>query len=94
GYREAAHYKTLTKEMKRALIDLRFKVVRGLWTDIAHLCPWYNRGGVNLSVGYYNNHTTREYLDIDHLLTTLNAIPKLIERLGTESQVLNREVEL
>ena len=48
-----------------------FKTNYGTCSDISVLgCAW-NIAAVNLSCGYYNEHTTREYVIFGHLLETI-----------------------
>lgn len=47
-------------------------------TDIRHLCR--HIAGVNLSIGYYNEHTGNEYLDVCSWQATLNLCRKWLAR--------------
>jgi len=47
-------------------------------TDIVHLCD--NMCGVNLSVGYYNEHHADEWLVYEEWLHTLNVVRRLLEK--------------
>lgn len=50
--------------------SIGYKKVNGKYTDICVLCETIC--GVNLSVGYYNEHTNKEYLNLDEWQNTLN----------------------
>ena len=49
---------------------------RHSFTDITMLCEQVT--GVNLSIGYYNEHTIKEYLVIDEWLNTLDKVTKIL----------------
>lgn len=48
-------------------------------TDICALCDKINICGVNLSIGYYNEHTYKEKLNIQEWLNTLNLLEKILK---------------
>ena len=47
-----------------------FREAFGSFTDISIICPAWEIAGVNLSIGYSNEHTYTEYLDIDVMFNT------------------------
>ncbi|MGL5574466.1 MAG: hypothetical protein ACRDD8_16135 [Bacteroidales bacterium] len=57
-----------------------YKPERGVWTDIDNLKEILP--GVNLSVGYYNQHRHTEYLCIDEFLNINSKIPDLKSQLA------------
>lgn len=68
----------------------------GSYTDIVDLCEATNIAGVNLSVGYYNEHTKNESLNLKELDDTLQFMLNLPEELyckqyGVETNI--KEVE-
>jgi len=46
-----------------AMKALSFKEVSGTFTDISVLCPHFKISGVNVSAGYYHQHTKEEIID-------------------------------
>ena len=50
----------------------------GSFSDISILCPYWEKAGVNLSVGYYNEHSAGETLHIDQLLNTINRVKQML----------------
>lgn len=56
-----------------------FREAKGSFTDIVFLCPTWEVCGVNLSVGYENEHTYVEYLDIGVFYNTMNKVIKMLE---------------
>ena len=57
-----------------------WKTASGSFTDICTICPALECAGVNLSVGYYNQHSTAEYVDLRQMEKALAEVSKLIER--------------
>jgi len=50
----------------------------GSFTDICTLMPAWGIAGVNLSVGYYNQHTTSEYVRLDQLARTIGRVARIL----------------
>jgi hypothetical protein len=62
-----------------------FVKANGSFSDISILGENLNKCSVNLSVGYYNEHTYREYVNILELKTTIEKVRNLcIEETGKE----------
>lgn len=50
----------------------------GSFTDISKLCPSWKIAGVNLSVGYRDEHSATEVLFVGQLLATINKVKKML----------------
>jgi len=50
----------------------------GSFSDISNLCPHYGISGVNISCGYYNAHTTNEYVILEEMFNGIDAAVKLM----------------
>ena len=50
----------------------------GTFSDISWLCPQWKVAGVNLSVGYTNEHTQHETLSIKAMLSTIEKVKKML----------------
>jgi len=61
-----------------------FKKEVGSFTDIDTLMPIWNICGVNLSIGYYNEHKQYEYVNIKEMITTVEKVSKMISTLPEE----------
>ena len=61
----------------------------GTFTDICDICPEWEVAGVNLSVGYKNEHSEIETLNTDALYATI----KKVERMLCESKSLAEKFE-
>lgn len=55
-----------------------FKKDTGSFSDISYLCPGLERCGVNLSIGYYHQHSKHEYLDINAMETTIDKVKAVL----------------
>ena len=51
----------------------------GTYSDISTLSPQYDVASVNLSSGYYNEHTSSEYINVNHMFRTINKIIKMLK---------------
>lgn len=56
-----------------------YKAAYGSFSDISHLCPKAEVSGVNISCGYYNAHTTSEYVCLEEMDASIDAAVKMIE---------------
>lgn len=57
GRGESVFYKCKNKEFEKYINSFGFHTGLGSYTDISVLCPIWNCAGVNLSVGYYDEHS-------------------------------------
>lgn len=55
-----------------------FKEDFGSYSDIADIGPAWNCASVNLSVGYYNQHTEKESLHVDELNLTIDRLLRML----------------
>lgn len=61
GRGESVYYNCNNKEFEEYINSFGFHTCKGSYTDISVLCPSWKCAGVNLSVGYYDEHTYCEY---------------------------------
>lgn len=60
-----------------------FTIAQGSFSDISILGQYFKVASVNLSAGFYNEHShCSEYIHIPSLQYTIDKVPKLIEELG------------
>ena len=57
----------------------------GIFSDISVICPAWKTPGVNLSIGYNFEHSTREMLSIKILNKTVNKVKKMIQDIDNAS---------
>lgn len=46
----------------------------GSFSDISTICPAWKIAGVNLSIGYYDEHSKSEILNVGHMLATIDRV--------------------
>lgn len=57
-----------------------YKKEYGSFTDICHLSPVCDRASVNLSCGYYRQHTLEEYVIFEEMVATYKAVKVLLSK--------------
>jgi len=72
GYREFKNYQVGSPELRGFIYDkLNYKFIDSFaYTDICFLCQ--KACGVNFGIGYYNEHTHNEFVDVTEWQNTLN----------------------
>jgi len=51
----------------------------GSFSDISMLCPEWKIAGVNLSVGYRDEHSTSEVLFVGHMMNTIDKVVSMLQ---------------
>lgn len=74
GKDDCVFYDCRNKDFKEAISTFGFQEREGTFSDISIICPAWDVAGVNLSVGYYNEHTSKEYLNINFLEATTKKV--------------------
>ena len=85
GNNDAVFYSCGNEDFIDFITDITsFKFATGTYSDIATLMPASKLCAVNLSSGYYNAHTTYEYVVYDEMMDTVEAARTLIKEECTE----------
>lgn len=80
GSNDAVFYSCDNKEFTNFVTDFTgYKVQWGSLSDISILMPEAKLAAVNLSCGYYNPHTLKEYVVYDEMMDTVEAAKTLIK---------------
>ena len=80
GNKDAVFYSCDNKDFIDFVEDMTcFRYAYGSFSDISVLMPSAKLSGVNLSSGYYNAHTTNEYVVYDELMDTIEAAKVMIK---------------
>lgn len=79
GRGESVFYNCDNKDFEDYINGFGFHTCRGSYTDISILCPEWGCAGVNLSVGYYDEHSYVEYWSADDFLYTYNRVFNILE---------------
>ena len=81
GKSDAVFYSVSTPEFEKYVLKSlpRFNAESGSFTDICILCPTAGRCGVNLSIGYKNEHRDSEYLNLNHTEHTIKDLVRWLK---------------
>lgn len=78
GTTDCVFYSCNNPEFEEYVESFGFKTDWGSFTDICYFCPKWGMAGVNLSVGYFDEHTTNERLYVRAMLRTLSKVKKML----------------
>lgn len=79
GSNDAVFYDCDNPEFKRFITKEFYEVAYGSFTDISVVAPALGCAAVNLSCGYYNAHTTDEYVVYPEMMESIEAACNIIE---------------
>lgn len=74
GSNDCVRYDDENEDLTNQFSKYGFKEAFGSFTDICILSDTYKISGVNLSVGYYNQHTNSEYVIMSELNNTITKV--------------------
>lgn len=83
GANDCVFYDCYVPEFIKYVESFGFVEAYGSFSDISELCPAWHICGVNLSVGYQNEHTYSEILQVPHLLNTIHKVKRML----TEAEI-------
>ena len=83
GTNDCVFYDCDNKEFTEYVEGFGFSEAIGTFTDISNICPKWKVAGVNLSVGYKEEHTKQERLYITPMFATLKKVKKML----TQSEI-------
>lgn len=78
GHNDCVFYDCPNEDFQKYIESFGFKTQKGIFTDISLLAPFWNIAGVNLSVGYYDEHSYVERLFIDPLIDTIEKVSNML----------------
>jgi len=79
GKNDCVFYECGNKEFISYIETFGFKEAYGTYSDISVLGSAWNIASVNLSVGYYNEHTYDEYIIFNELLKTIKRAENMLK---------------
>lgn len=79
GINDSVFYECDNKDFENFINSFGFKTANGLFSDISVIAPFLGVAAVNLSCGYFNPHTTSEYIDINVVNLNINRVVQIIE---------------
>lgn len=78
GTNDCVFYDLFNLEFTEYIESFGFVEDFGTFSDISYLCPMWKICGVNLSVGYKNEHSVSEILHVSALFSTINKVIKML----------------
>jgi hypothetical protein len=84
GTEDSVFYDCDNPEFETYVNQYGFKTAYGSFSDISYLCPEWKVAGVNLSIGYENEHTKSESLDVSAMNETIRKVKDLLENVDAE----------
>ena len=78
GQDDAVFYDCDNIEFTNYICEFGFKKATGSFSDISIIAPHYGVGAVNLSIGYYSQHTINEILIFSFLTETLDKVELML----------------
>lgn len=79
GSNDAVYYDGANEEFEEFITSHGWETETGSFTDICILCPYLEVSGVNLSIGYQNEHRDEETLDTAVMNANIKRIPELLD---------------
>ena len=78
GSEDCVFYDCDNPDFVKYIESFGFVEASGTFSDISIIAPEWEVAAVNLSVGYYNEHTNHEYLRLDELETTIERVEQML----------------
>lgn len=79
GSDDCVFYDCDNKDFKEYIESFGFKTAWGSYTDICVLSKNWDIASVNLSSGYFNEHTEKEFINLNYLVRTLKRVVNILE---------------
>lgn len=79
GKNDCVFYSCINNDFTAYVEKFGFEKNLGSFSDISEICPIWGVAGVNVSVGYFNEHTPSEYLNVDYLMDTIRRVIKMLK---------------
>lgn len=79
GMCDCVFYDCANEEFEKFIEQYGFITEWGTFSDISIICPAWKIAGVNLSVGYKNEHSYVETLNTNALYNTINRVCKMLD---------------
>ena len=79
GSHDCVFYECNNRDFVRYVESFGFFEELGSFSDISYICPEWKVAGVNLSIGYKNEHSYVETLHISHFFATIDKVIKMLK---------------
>lgn len=87
GSNDCVFYECDNPDFEEYIESFGFVTAWGTFSDISIICPKWGIAGVNLSIGYKDEHTYGELLYVGHMLNTIKRVSKMLEQLPKDIEV-------
>ena len=78
GANDCVFYDCDNKDFIEYIEEFGFAEAIGSFSDISMICPAWGVAGVNLSIGYRDEHSISEVLFVDHMMCTIRNVKKML----------------
>lgn len=79
GHNDCVFYDCGNEDFLKYVETFGFEEEYGSFSDICSISPVYDVASVNLSIGYYNEHTSSEYINLTHMNETIDKVAKMLD---------------
>lgn len=79
GSNDCVFYNCYNKKFEDYVESFGFTTAFGTFTDISIICPIWKVAGVNVSVGYYDEHSHIETLHVNQMFATIKRVEKMLK---------------
>lgn len=79
GENDCVFYDCGNFEFIEYIESFKFETELGIFSDISILGPAWDIAAVNISSGYYNEHTYNEYIKVRELLTNIERVKEILK---------------
>lgn len=80
GANDCVFYNCNNLEFEKYIEEFGFVSDFGSFSDISAICPTWGVAGVNLSIGYINEHTLQETLHVKFWKRTIKQVEKMLKK--------------
>lgn len=84
GSVDCVFYECDNPDFEEYVENFGFITAWGTFSDISVICPAWGIAGVNLSIGYEDEHSYQELLYIGRMLSTIKKVTKMLREIDTE----------
>ena len=92
GYNECVFYNCNNTQFHSYIQSFGFNMAKGSFSDISIICPNWDIAGVNLSVGYYYEHSQIEHFFIQELNETVDKVKTILTQTNIPSFSFKEEI--
>lgn len=83
GVNDCVFYECDNKKFTKYIESFGFVEEIGSFSDVSILCPAWKVAGVNLSIGYENEHSVSETLHVNAMIATINTVINMLRVAGS-----------